>query len=244
VIAGVGFTVLPADTEPQIVALGAADRPVRCASVLKPLYFWAAASLPDSGDQAAWARLAEPAVTRSANQPTVTIWERCGPAALLDGIGRLTGVRWRSDPTAPRSFGRVLVTADGLARAFAALAVAARADDPIATQLLGWMRAVPERQTFGARAAAAERLAVAPEHVAVKTGWFIDADETALRTHAVTISLTPDGTARGTAVLTALSVSEAVRTHHAATYLHGDEVLPIHWEHAAETIRRTTTALL
>jgi hypothetical protein len=245
VIAGAAFTVGTDDTEPRIASVGAADDAVRCASVLKPLYFWAAASLPAcSGDHEAWARLAEPAVARSANEPTVAIWERCGARALLDAIARLTGVRWRSDPTAVRSFGRVLVTADGVARAYAALAVAARAEDPIAARLLGWMRAVPERQTFGARAAAAERLAVAPHEVAVKTGWFIDADETALRTHAVTIALAPDGTVRGTAVLTALPVSEAVRIRHATTYLQGDEVLPIHWEHAAETISRTTAALL
>ncbi len=244
-IAGAGFTVETADTEPRITSMGAADDAVRCASVLKPLYFWAAASVPEcSGGPAAWARLAEPAVTRSANEPTVALWERCGADLLLDGIARLTGVRWRPDPVAAQTFGRVLVTADGVARAYAALAVAARADDPVAARLLAWMRAVPERQTFGARAAAAERLMVAPEDVAVKTGWFIDADETALRTHAVTIALASDGTVRGTSVLTALPVSEAVRIRHAATYLHGDEVLPIHWEHAAETISRTTAALL
>ena len=243
-IAGAGFTVGARETEPRITLVGADDA-VRCASVLKPPYFWAASWLPQfSGDQEAWARLAEPAVTVSANEPTESIWDSCGPDLLLDGIARLTGVAWQSDPTAPRSFGRVLVTAGGVARAYAALAVAARADDAIAGRLLGWMREVPERQTFGARTAAAERLAVGPAAVAVKTGWFIDADETALRTHAVTITVSAVGTVHGTAVLTALPVSEAVRIGHAATYVEGDEVLPIHWEHAAETIRRTTAQLL
>lgn len=180
----------------------------------------------------------------SANEPTESVWDSCGPDALLDGITHLTGARWQSGPSAPRSFGRVLVTAGGVARAYAALAVAARADDAIAGRLVGWMRRVPERQTFGARAAAAERLAVTPRDVAVKTGWFIDADETELRTHAVTVTVSADRTVRVTAVLTALPVSEAVRIGHAAAYVEGDEVLPIHWEHAAETIRRTTAQLL
>ncbi len=225
--------------------VGASDALIRCASLLKPLYFWAAATLPGlSDDRETWARLAEPAVTVSANDPTVSLWNSCGPDALLDGIARLTGQRWSSDPTADRTFGRVMVCADGVARAYAALAVAARADNAVAGRLLAWMRRVPDRQTFGARVAAVERLAAAPPDVAVKAGWFVDADETALRTHAVTVTVAPDGTVHGTAVLTAIPVSAAVRAGYAATYVHGEEVLPIHWEHAAETVGRTTAALL
>lgn len=225
--------------------LGAADAVMRCASLLKPLYFWAAATLPGlSADREAWASLAEPAVTVSANGPTVSLWNRCGPDALLDGIAHLTGQRWSPDPTADRSFGRVLVSADGVARAYAALAVAARADSAVAGCLLAWMRRVPDRQTFGARVAAVQRLEAAPHEVAVKSGWFVDADETALRTHAVTVTVAPDGTVHGTAVLTAIPVSASVRAGYAATYVHGEEVLPIHWEHAAETVGRTTAGLL
>jgi len=245
VVDAAAFTVGPGVNEPSIVQGAPATSPLRCASLLKPLYFWAAASQPAYRYRLdAWSALAEPAVTISANDSTVTIWETCGPDALLDGITELTGVHWASDPSAARSFGRVLIRADEVARAYAVLAVCARADEQVAGSLLGWMRQVPERQTFGARAAAARRLGVTPTDVAAKTGWFLDEDETALRTHAVTLTVTPDGAIRGTAVLTAVAVEETVRTEYATTYVHGEEVLPVHWEHAAETIARTTASLL
>ena len=60
----------------------------------------------------------------------------------------------------------------------------------------------------------------------------------------MTVTVAPDGTVQGTAVLTALPVSEAARRRYATTYRHGDEVLPVHWEHAGETISRTTASLL
>ena len=53
-----------------------------------------------------------------------------------------------------------------------------------------------------------------------------------------------DGTVHGTAVLTALPVDEDFRREYATTYVHGEEVLPVHWDHAAETIARTTASLL
>jgi hypothetical protein len=247
IVDGAAFTVWAADPEPRITQLGQPAQRVRCASVLKPLYFWAASTLPAFRDDAdGWAELAEPAVTVSANDPTVAIWQSCGPDALLDAIAALTGVHWKSDPSAERSFGRVLVRADEVARAYAALAVSAWSEDAAPGRLLAWMRAVPDRQTFGARAAAAQALGVGGPDVGVKTGWYVDADETALRTHAVTVTVTgtADGPARGTAVLTALPVSETVRAEYATTYVQGEEVLPIHWDVAAETISRTTASLL
>jgi len=57
VITGAGFTVAATETEPRIATVGQADAAVRCASVLKPLYFWTASSFPEyAGDQKAWAR--------------------------------------------------------------------------------------------------------------------------------------------------------------------------------------------
>ncbi len=247
IVDGAAFTVRATDPEPRINHLGQPAQRLRCASVLKPLYFWAASSLPAfRGDPEGWAALAEPAVTVSANDPTVAIWQSCGPDALLDAIAEMTGVRWHSDPSAERSFGRVLVRADEVARAYAALTVSSWSDDVAAARLLGWMRAVPDRQTFGARAAAAQALGVGPADVGVKAGWYLDADETALRTHAVTVTVTgpAGGTARGTAVLTALPVSETVQAGYATTYVQGEEVLPIHWDVAAETVSRTTASLL
>ena len=245
IVDGAAFTVWATDSEPRITQLGQPAVRVRCASVLKPIYFWAASTLPAFRDDVdGWAELAEPAVTASSNDPTVAIWQECTPDALLDAIARLTGVRWQSDRSAERSFGRVLVHAEEVARAYAALAVAAWSEDAAAGRVLGWMRAVPDRQTFGARTAAAHALGVRHAEVGVKAGWYIDADETALRTHAVTVTVTGDGTARGSAVLTALPVDEPIRTEYATTYVQGDEVLPIHWDVAAETISRTTASLL
>jgi hypothetical protein len=245
IVDGAAFTVWATDSEPRITQLGQPAVRVRCASVLKPLYLWAASTLPAFRDDPdGWAELAEPAVTVSANDPTVTVWQSCGPDALLDTIARLTGVRLHSDPSVERSFGRVLVHADEVVRAYAALAVSAWSEDAAAGRLLGWMRAVPDRQTFGARTAAAQALGVREADVGVKTGWYIDADETALRTHAVTVTVTADGAARGTAVLTALPISETVRAGYNSTYVQGEEVLPIHWDVAAETISRTTASLL
>ena len=169
VVDGAAFTLPPEETEPERSQPHAPTVALRCASLLKPLYFWAAATEPAYRDRPeAWAELAGPAVRESANDPTDAIWERCGADALLDGIARLTGVHWHSDPSAERSFGRVLVRAGEVARAFAALAVAARDDATVAGPLLGWMREVPHRQTFGARDAAAEQLSAAPADVAVK----------------------------------------------------------------------------
>lgn len=48
--------------------------PLRCASLLTPLYFWAASShLRFVTDRAAWWRLAEPAIVVSADDPTVEL---------------------------------------------------------------------------------------------------------------------------------------------------------------------------
>ncbi len=245
IVDGASFTLDAGDYGPQITQLGQPAARVRCASVLKPLYFWGASILPGfRDDPVGWAALAEPAVTVSANDPTVAIWQSCGADALLDAVARLTGVHWQSDPDAERSFGRVLVRADEVARAYAALVAWAWHQDLAAKRLLGWMRSVPERQTFGARKAAAHALGVTEADVAVKTGWYIDADETSLRTHAVTVALTAEHTACGSAVLTALPISEALRAEYATTYVQGEEVLPIHWDVAAKTIGWATASLL
>ena len=46
IVDGAAFTVWAADPEPRITQLGQPAQRVRCASVLKPLYFWAASTLP------------------------------------------------------------------------------------------------------------------------------------------------------------------------------------------------------
>jgi hypothetical protein len=99
---------------------------------------------------------------------------------------------------------------------------------------------VPERQTFGARRAAAEQLGVPAAAVAVKCGWFCAEDETRLRTHAVTLTDTPGDDTRGSVVLTAIDAPAAVRAAYAQAYVHGDEVLHHHWKLAADTVAAAT----
>jgi hypothetical protein len=240
-----GFVVPAGEAEPRLTQAGRPDRALRCASVLKPLLFWAAAGLPPlRDDPESWAVLAKPAVTVSANDPTVAIWQEPGPDALLDRLGALGGTRWGTDPAATPTFGKVMVRAAEVARGYAALAVAARSADPVAEQLLGWMRDVPEEQTFGARAEAAAALGVDPATVATKCGWFGDDDETVLRTHAVTVCLLPGGSVRGTAVLTAVPFDAAARAVYAAAYQDGPEVLPMHAARAGRLIAEATAALL
>jgi hypothetical protein len=212
---------------------GGAER-LRCASVLKPLVFWAAAGLaPYAGAPAAWQRLAHEGVAVSANAPTAEVWRACGAEKLLDALTRLTAVALPLQDGGTRSFGRVLVTADDVARCYACLAAAG---DGAAGLVRGWMRDVPERQTFGVRPPVARALGAGAEQVAVKAGWFCDADEERIRTHVVTLTPTAAGVV-GTVVLTALPASAAVRRAYAAAYRFGDEVLGVHEEHAGPTVR-------
>lgn len=244
VVSAASFTLQPGEDR-VLVASGASAPPLRCASVLKPLLFWAAAGLPPlDRDPGRWVELARPAVTVSANDPTATIWHECGMDALLDRLAGLGGTRWETDPSATPSFGKVMVQADEVAAAYGRLALACRHGDEISDRLLGWMRAVPDRQTFGARDAAVDALGVHPSAVAVKTGWFCDDDEVLLRTHAVTVSTLPDGTVRGTAVLTGLPVGEADRVAYTGRYQQGEEVLSVHQRLAGELIASTTRAVL
>jgi hypothetical protein len=216
--------------------------PLRCASVLKPLLFWAAVDA--FADREAWAAAARPAVVCSANAPAVQLWERLGGRELLSRLAARSGGSWPLEPGGARSFGRVLVTAPQVAGAYAQLALAARRGDEPAAQLLEWMRRVPERQTFGARRAAARALAVGEDGVAVKCGWFLDTDEAALRTHAVTVCESADGSLRGSAVLTAVEAPAGLHAAYAREYVHGDEVLHHHWELAGDAVVEGTRAAL
>jgi hypothetical protein len=215
---------------------------LRCASLLKPLLFWGAADA--FSDDAAWSAAAAPAVTVSANAPTVALWERLGADDLLARLAALTGDEWPLEPGGARSFGRVLVTAPQVARAYAALARAARDGDERAARLLGWMRRVPVRQTFGARVAVVAALGVDEAAVGVKCGWFLDADEPFVRTHAVTVAALGDGTLRGSVVLTAVAAPEGLHERYAREYVEGDEVLHHHRALAGDLIVAQTRAVL
>ncbi|MFI6296999.1 hypothetical protein ACIBEJ_35780 [Nonomuraea sp. NPDC050790] len=162
----------------SITAKAGLDR-LRCASLLKPLYAWAAAA--HVGDAERWRRHAEPAVVVSSNADTLNLWLSVGPRVILDTIARRTGVAWSPPNSDPSRFGSVEIAADEVATAYAVLAQAALAGEPVAAAILGWMREVGAGQTYGAREALGDPAA------AVKCGWYGAADETCLRTHAVGI---------------------------------------------------------
>ncbi|NJP98110.1 hypothetical protein HCN51_53295 [Nonomuraea sp. FMUSA5-5] len=152
---------------------------LRCASLLKPLYAWvSAARIPDTDR---WRRHAEPAVVISSNADTLNLWLAVGPRVILDDLRERTGVAWALPNGDPSRFGSVEVTADEVSAAYAVLAQAAVAGDPVAGAVLGWMGQVAEPQAFGAREALGW-----PES-AVKCGWYGAPDETCLRTHAVAV---------------------------------------------------------
>jgi hypothetical protein len=238
-----GFRVSDGQTVVTGAAAGGAQR-MRCASVLKPLLFWIGADLGVFADRGDWARDARPAVVLSANDPAVALWRTCGAQALLTGLAARTGRAWPLEPGGARSFGRVLIRAEDLAVAYAALALAGEQGDDVAARLLGWMRALPECQTFGARSAAVELLAVPGMTVGVKSGWFCDTDETRLRTHAVTVTSVSDGSTVASVVLSAVDATPAQRRAYTKAYRTGDEVLAYHWELAGGHIFRETQAAL
>ena len=220
----------------RLVDDGSSER-LRCASVLKPLVFWAARRLaPLERDPGRWQRLAAAAVTISANGPTDEVWEACGPREILGALEELSGVRFGLEPGGRHPFGRVLVTSGEVARAYAALAASR---EPEALQLLGWMLEVPGAQTFGVRPVVAGVLGVPPEAVAVKAGWFCDEDEERIRTHLVTVTRTSAGVI-GTVALTAVPFESSQRRDYTAADRAGSEVIDWHERAAGETLRQAT----
>lgn len=220
----------PAASPVDVVAVGDARW---CASMLKPLYFWAAARLaPFADDRLRWRMLAAPAVTTSANDPTTEVWETVGEHALLAELRRISGVAFSDADQVGHPWGRVPVTAAQLAGAYAALAA-----DPgdVAAELRGYLLAVPDEQTFGVRAAFAERIGVAPGEVMAKSGWFSAPEETGIRTHSVALHGGP-GRFTGVAVTTFVETTPTARATYAATYADGPEVLPIHRATAGELL--------
>lgn len=205
--------------------------------MLKPLLFWAASTLaPYVTAPAEWERLAHGGVAVSANDPAAQVWEACGAGTLLDALAHRTAVRLPLEGGGARSFGRVLVTADEVARSYAGLAASG---DGAASLVRTWMLEVPDRQTFGVRPLIARRLGVAGSRIAVKSGWFCDTDEQRIRTHVVTMTPTAGGVV-GTVVLTAFPADEAIRRAYTALYRHGDEVLGLHEQHAGAAVRAAT----
>lgn len=220
---------------------------LRCASLLKPLYVWAAAHCdgPYRSDPQRWRADGEPAIRSSDNAATNRVWHGTGPVRVLGWIRERTGVAWSLPGVDPTWFGGVEVTAAEVVTAYGALA-RARDGDP-AAQIMEWMRQVLPEQTLGTREAVADALgARSSEKVAVKTGWFGYADEITLRTHAVTITDRP-GPNPETVVTAALTALPYPDPEARATYRQriGDPTL-VHTTHeqlAGDTVRGLLTAV-
>jgi hypothetical protein len=185
---------------------GPGDQRFRCASLLKPLLFWAATGLPAyRRDNGPWRAMAMPAVRLSANEPTEALWNECGGAVLLDALADRIGIGWQINPERD-TFGGVLVTAQEVLDAYTALTDAAEAKEVRARFLISMMVRVPDRLTFGLRT-----VATATGHhrgnVAIKTGADLNADETIARTHAVTILWRPGHLSTIATVLTGLPLA-------------------------------------
>ncbi len=194
---------------------------LRCASLLKPLYAWmSAAHIPDAER---WRRHAEPAVVVSSNADTLNLWLSVGPRVILDDLRERTGVAWTPPNGDQSRFGSVEVAAEEVATAYAVLAQAAAAGDPVAGTVLGWMGDVGDEQTFGARDA------LRSPKAAVKCGWYGSPEETCLRTHAVAVL--PRGGTRVTVVV-AMTALPYVDAH--AREVYRDRIgkgLPVEEEH-------------
>lgn len=211
---------------PRAVSVRYGSARLRCASLLKPLYAWATARHAD-----AWREYAEPAVRVSSNADTLRLWLGMGPLPILEAIRARTGVAWTPSPSDPAWFGSVEVAADEVVTAYAALAQAGAMGEPVAAQLLSWMREVPDDQAFGLRD-------VLPGNVAIKCGWYGGADETCLRTHAVAVLR---GSGTSVTVLAALTaqpyLDEKDRTTYRANLATGAAVVDQHEKVAGPLLR-------
>ncbi|WP_327090468.1 hypothetical protein OIE66_07530 [Nonomuraea sp. NBC_01738] len=184
---------------------------MRCASLLKPLYAWAAAGF--IRDVARWRMHAEPAISYSSNVDTLNLWLSVGPPEILRVLAERTGVSWTPFPGDPTRFGSVEVSAEEVATAYAALGQAALAGDPVADEVVRLMQEVPEGQSFGARRAVCS--AGAP----IKCGWYGGPDETCLRTHAVALMLH-----RGMRVVVAVAMTAQPFTDPAERAIYAEQI--------------------
>lgn len=166
----------------RVTVLGP-DDPVRCASLLKPLYAWVAPET-DRDDQRA-------AVVHSDNTATDRVVDRVGLGTLLGRVATLTGVTWEPAPT----WGQVMVTRTQVETTYQALAKAHDDGDRIARQVLSDMTDIVSWQRFGT-----------PPGVACKAGW--DLTPAGAVTHLARVR--DDGTVK--VVLTVADVTDRWRT--------------------------------
>lgn len=215
----------------------------RCASLLKPLYMWAASHMtPYIEDRERWQDLAAKAIAISSNEATQTVWEDCGSDEIIAKIQALTGVRLKSD-IKNASWGSLFVTAEEVAQAYGSMIVQNKLDSRV-FHILDYMTQVPESQTFGLRHVVMEQLGVAESAIGIKCGWYIDEDSAHLRTHAVIlINLTLEITV-GVIILSATKINPDIIRHYLEAYASGDEIIDVHERYSGATLRSEAKLVL
>lgn len=238
------FKLIPNENEYELfVQSNSAGEKLRCASVIKPLYMWAASYLaPYKNDTDAWEKLAEPAVTKSSNQATTLVWDRCGRDEILQSLTRLTNVSWLEQNSAAY-WGTVKIDAYSVAASYAEMFRQAN-NDRAAQLVTNFMTMVVPTQTFGLKSIVHKKLNVELDQIAVKCGWYLDDDEEKIRTHAVTVTKLPNGEIVGTVVLTAFKVDRQIKDSYKNIYAQGDKIVLLHEEVAGPTLKNKTNHML
>ena len=226
-----------------LLPANSADKKLRCASVIKPLYMWAASHLePYKNDVDTWENLAKAAVTSSSNQATTFVWDACGRNEILQSLTSLTNISWLEQNSAAY-WGTVQIDAYSVAASYAEMFRQANTDRS-AQLISGLMTMVEPTQTFGLKSVVQAELNVEQDQVAVKCGWYLDDDEEKIRTHAVTVTKLPDSEILGTVVLTALRVDQQIKDTYKTIYAQGDNILSLHEKVAGQTLRNETKRML
>jgi hypothetical protein len=232
-----GLTVGYGGRPPRETAARFGSLRLRCASLLKPLYGWAARShAPYSTDSDLWRRDTEPAVRRSDNPATLRLWWSAGPRPILDTLRGRTGVAWSPSCVDPPWFGGVEVTAQEVVTAYAELALAAAGGEPAAASILAWMRLAED--TFDVPGTAAAGFCCRRVDVGVKCGWHSRPEDGVMRTHAVAIAPVGDRIAV-VAALTAIPYPDRrQRDAYRAQVAGGEAVTAEHERVAGPLLRR------
>lgn len=204
---------------------------------------WAASKLPPYVDKVTdWEKSAQSAVVKSSNQATSLVWDACGKCEILQELTKLTNLPWLEQDSAA-SWGVVKINAYVVAISYSKM-FGQISDDLAAQKIYTWMQGVVPSQTFGLKGVVGERFELNPSKVAVKCGWFLDEDETRMRTHAVTATKLSSGEIVGTVVLTAFETENQMRRTYKDIYSRGDAVISLHEELAGSALRTETKRML
>lgn len=213
----------------------------KSASLLKPLYAWAAYDLfqkDDNLDQ--WSILARPSIVYSDNATTTEIWNKYSDKKIFDELARKTDENWQY-MDGYQTWGSIEIDAHKVCRAYAKLMISSEAS---ARQVFDWMKEVDDVQAFGMKSLLEKRLMIDQANIAAKAGWFVDEAEARLRTHIILIAEIEPSRLIGLTVLSTKQVSRSFIEGYLNRYNHGQEVLSLHTDLITEEIEAEVSTLL